>query len=57
MENAIGITSMIDSYWTQGLSETTVFIGWFQSGDQNGSRVRSKLVRNTWPEQLILQRC
>ena len=32
---------MIDGHITRGHSETTALIDWFQSGDQNGSRVRN----------------
>ena len=36
--------SMTDSYWTRSQFEITAFIGWFQSGDQSGPRVRNKWV-------------
>ena len=35
-------TNVIDSRWTRGQSETTTFIEWFQSSEQNGSRIRIK---------------
>ena len=37
---------MMDNCWTRGQFEITALIGWFQSGDQNGSRVENKLVRD-----------
>ena len=36
------LINMIDSYWTQGQSETTTVIEWFHSGDQDSSKVRNK---------------
>ena len=37
-------TWKIDSHWIRGQSKTKTPIRWFRSGDQNGSRVRNKLV-------------
>ena len=35
---------MVDNPWSFGESETTTIIVWFQSGDQDGSGVKKKLV-------------
>ena len=45
-------TFMIDNYCSRGQSETSNFIGWFQSGDQNSYRVRNKLVWDSQRERL-----
>ena len=40
-KDTISSTTMMENRWTRNQSETTNLIGWFQSGDQNGSRVRT----------------
>ena len=47
---------MMDNNWTQGQSETTVLIRWFQSGYQNGSWVKKQFVRDMkgWTLHLAL---
>ena len=37
-------TRMMDNHWIQVQSKITSLIGWFQSNDQNSSRVGKKLV-------------
>ena len=34
----------MDSNWTGDESETKAYIDWFQSANQNDSRIRNKLV-------------
>ena len=46
VENMVSLISIIDSYWTQGQSETMERPRWFQSGKQNSSSVRNKKTTN-----------